>query len=209
MVDDIIIRKSSMAFLFGTDLESNKNRIDIKLAADKAYGDMARHTLNLKEKGKRNVLKDAAMEMIFDSIQIKEKTRLTSSEYDKWHKDTCDELKRIYANQVVNSTGTLTYGQAQKWLNMTVKYLFYIYSLYQFDEIDGDFFKHAHVPLDSIMYSIIETELHIDKPKTSWSKTDDYGEYLKYQNYIRRAILDFEYFDQPISPLEWEMLNWK
>jgi hypothetical protein len=43
---------------------------------------------------------------------------LSQETFDNIHKGICDELKRIYG------AFGFTYGQAQKWINMTLKYYY-------------------------------------------------------------------------------------
>lgn len=208
---DDYLKKTLMMLLFRNDLYSSDKRIDINLASQKAYGDMARHTLHLKEEADRDNLKKSGMEVLFNTICEAEKTITTVGEFNTWHRKVCNQLRKVYENSTTAKCGTLTYGQAQKWINMTIKYLLIIYELYGFDEAWNEFFKSAHIPIDSIMYKTVKNELHVDPPKESWSKLDDYSEYLEYQNSIRQAVEKVRCssnccFD-PV-PLMWEMENW-
>lgn len=89
------------------------------------------------------------------------------------------------------------YGQSQKWLNMTIKYL-YILGECSFDGI----FEYLHVPLDNYIMNVAQKELGISRPKIAWSRWDDYtGQYEAYQRALRARILDF-------PPLRWEFKYW-
>ena len=42
------------------------------------------------------------------------------SAFDSWHRKLSDEIKMIYQSYGIE----FSYGQAQKWINMTIKYLY-------------------------------------------------------------------------------------
>lgn len=49
-------------------------------------------------------------------------------DFDEWHKNLCEDLVDDYENAFKNAfsekcTNIFTYGNAQKWVNMTLKYL--------------------------------------------------------------------------------------
>lgn len=62
---------------------------------------------------------DNLLKTRFDSLKNQEITR--QDDFDKLHKIICDEMISIF-----KIGDGLTYGQAQKWLNMTVKYVYII-----------------------------------------------------------------------------------
>ncbi|SEQ38910.1 hypothetical protein SAMN02910369_01673 [Lachnospiraceae bacterium NE2001] len=89
--------------------------------------------------------------------------------FDKWHYSLYKELDSIYLGKN-NEKGTFSFGIAQKWINMTIKYIsiFYISILYDFDisgikEIDtskiyrlinySDFF---HIPIDGYILNALK-----------------------------------------------------
>lgn len=70
---------------------------------------------------------------------------LTQVEYDVWHKNLCNQISACYESYKIE----LSVGQAQKWLNMTIKYLY----------IRGgtdlsNMFRYCHVPLDNYVFDI-------------------------------------------------------
>ena len=89
-----------------------------------------------------------------------------------------------------------SYGQAQKWINMTIKYL-YILEVQSFDGV----FEYLHIPIDNYIYDSVENLLGIPTPKQAWSRLDDYDWYLYYQEAIREKL-------SGISPLRWEFREW-
>lgn len=97
-------------------------------------------------------------------------------EYDKWHKNCCDEL--ITAFQDFN----FFYGQAQKWINMTMKYLFVLDS-----RLVDDKYQYFHVPIDNIILNYLKPY----KPprfSSAWSRIDDYSDYIRFQNWFRERF---------------------
>lgn len=81
-------------------------------------------------------------------------------DYDSWHDELCKKLQGIYDKRLI---GLLTYGQAQKWVNMAAKYLL-VFAII-FGSMDDpkklqfipEFFREEaaiqklHIPLDSFI----------------------------------------------------------
>jgi hypothetical protein len=99
---------------------------------------------------------------------------------------------------------TFSYGQAQKWLNMTLKYML----IAQSGELDvgwekslnNKIVRSLHVPVDKYILDIAEKELEVLPPEGAWS-TWDYEEYETYQKDLRSEIKEK-------SPIEWEFTAW-
>ena len=132
--------------------------------------------------------------------------------FDKEHNRICEEIIKTYSE-----ISEFTYGQAQKWLNMMLKYVLLI-------EENSALKSYLHIPVDSyIMQSvgsdnpklkyclklecIPQKNCTVDKYSEStskpWSKWD-YEEYIAFQNSIRTAIAESDYN----SPIEWENEAW-
>jgi hypothetical protein len=67
---------------------------------------------------------------------------IQQADFDRWHRTTCDNLISVYGN-----TFPFTAGEAQKWVNMSLKY---IYTMGE-DRIPGFGAAYAfcHAPLDN------------------------------------------------------------
>lgn len=52
-------------------------------------------------------------------------------DYGKWHDCMCDRLCEIYKENEFEKVPIFSYGNAQKWVNMTVKYLCVFYNIYE------------------------------------------------------------------------------
>lgn len=152
-------------------------KFDISEGYDKAgiktaYNDFVRtlRTDNLKEKKSKTekfLLKELK-ELI--SLDIKKQ-----EEFDEKHRELC-ELKKEW--------NEFSYGQIQKWVNMSLKYWF----LFGGDKIANieKNAKYFHIPIDSIIKEIAFGEKRNQADYKSWSKIENYKEYFKYQDIFRK-----------------------
>lgn len=146
-----------------------------------AYRDLCRTLRGIAGKDPTGQLLATASRLLHDAIEDAVKTRKTQAEFDAWHKTTCEALKATYDGKF----DTFNYGQAQKWLNMSVKYC----ALLGDRRVPGGnvFFDLGHVPIDSVILRVLRKEpdfprtLHLDP----WSGIDDYGQYMEFQKWIR------------------------
>ena len=112
--------------------------------------------------------------------------------YDLWHEKVCSRLRETYRRAGV----TFYYGQAQKWVNMTWKYLYILG-----EEIPEPLFACLHVPVDNYIFDAAKRRLAVERPKICWSRWDSYEEqYLAYQKRLREKIIG--------APLRWEFDAW-
>ena len=119
---------------------------------------------------------------------------LTQVDYDEWHKGLCQRIVAIYKLYGLE----FSVGQAQKWLNMTVKYL-YIYGGVDLSSI----INYCHIPLDNYVFNIAKRIFNISLPNKRWSRITDYNEYMDYQYKLRYSI-----HAASMIPLKWEFENW-
>ena len=99
--------------------------------------------------------------------------------FDAWHRTSRHQLRRFYRSNGFNS---FTIGQAQKWLNMSLKYVFALGErrLPRFDR----FYRFAHVPIDNVLLSRLTT-FEIQGPRSPWSRVDRYDTYFRLQRAVR------------------------
>ena len=188
-MENITVCKESFEFLKYM-LFGSWNSIYIA-ASERAYRDMCR-TLRLDGTDSTG-LRDAV-----DKILEKEISDVLcrgfsgQEEYDLWHREICFKIQKIYID---NSIG-LTVGQAQKWLNMTMKYLFVA-------NVPGtaEVFRFCHVPIDSYIINAVEKQLGVKRFDTPWSKISDYETYIDFQKCLRKML-------EGKAPLEWEFGTW-
>lgn len=166
----------------------------IEVASNRAYRDMCR-TIKFNGLSEENRLKLRKKVKDDFKTEIDNLTLKIQGDFDKWHEQLCKKIIDEYKKSKIQ----LSYGQAQKWVNMTIKYL-YILEVegYTFDSI----FEDLHIPIDNYVFDAVEKELGIKRPADAWSKLDK-KEYLKYQEDIREELRK-----KNSSPLIWEFENW-
>lgn len=166
---------------------------------------------------KNNLIKNI-FKNILSPIKTKEgEISFKNSDFDDWHKAKCEEIINFMNNsidksntKILNKKEKFTIGQAQKWVNMTLKYLWLLNAL-----PTGVEPEYLHVPIDSYIIEIaydnknkFENALGLleEKPKKSWSKLSEYEEYFKIQEAIREAIKTNA--TNETIPIKWESLAW-
>jgi len=116
--------------------------------------------------------------------------------FDKWHETSCQRLSAIYEKHNQDFFA----GQAQKWINMTFKYIFTLAALGE-KQLSGfgKVYPFCHAPIDTILIARLDSEKY-DIPwphQCTWSRLDEYDKYLAYQERIRRKFslvpLDVEF----------------
>lgn len=125
-----------------------------------------------------------------------EKT-LNKEEFDNWHCGLCNLITNIdLQNGVLKENEVFHYGQAQKWINMSIKYML-VMGLWD-DQLNANL-SHYHIPLDSYILNAAEDKLGLAKPKKVWSRLDE-ETYKDYQQRIRGLLI--------CPPIEWEWGTW-
>lgn len=132
-------------------------------------------------------------------------------DFDTWHDGRCAQIicqmNTPYDDgrkKFLKDGFTFTYGQAQKWVNMTLKYLWLL------DMLPEDLTaKSLHVPIDSFILKKMQEDVdEIRKDGDtykykgkSWSQLDDYDVYLDIQAKIGQIA-------GKTFPIEWEGSAW-
>ena len=161
--------------------------------------------------------------------------------FEEWHKEICREMTECYETVKMKSSqdgSAFTYGNAQKWLNMTIKYLFIVNSVMEmlgtakvfrdfyknkFEKFEGDF----HVPIDSYIIeslwdkkaTVEETSEWLSLKKGKTLKDGTLGAYStdKYTVWSRFGAGDYQKIKKHIadkvskegvSPMRWENEKW-
>lgn len=141
-----------------------------KAGIKRAYLDFNR---TLHKKGEtddeRKLKKNKTEKYLIPQLKnLLEKQILTQNEFDIEHKKITLNLVEFWSK--------LTIGQAQKWINMTLKYwLLFGESRLHNIEKNARFF---HIPIDSYVQKGMFKETN---PKP-WSKITEYETYMNYQN---------------------------
>jgi hypothetical protein len=117
----------------------------------------------------------------------------TQALFDAWHHESVDMLKRVASERGFS----LSVGQAQKWINISVKYAIALGER----RVPGFFrvYDVAHVAIDSVVLGRL-TELGMPPLGCAWSKIPDYSQYLAVQEWVRKHF--------PTVPVEAEYDLW-
>lgn len=166
-----------------------KNKDYLENCLDRAYRDFNR-TLHgfYKHKHKEIILIEAKKYLKEELIKIRYSEKVILQEdFDRWHKSVCYGLKNIFSKYEYLD---FYVGQAQKWINMSLKYIF----LHDETRLNGfnSIYEYCHIPIDNIILSKIDYNF-----STAWSRINDYDIYLDFQKYIRKIVLEE-------SPLDFE-----
>jgi hypothetical protein len=137
-----------------------------KAGIKRAFLDFSR-TLKIQDDN-RSILKANAENFILTQLKKATQTDFNSQEeFDNFHKLSCEKL--------ISTWTELKYGQAQKWINMTLKYWLLLGDK-RIEGIERNA-KYFHIPIDSY----VQKGMFDEKYPNAWSKIDDYETYLNYQ----------------------------
>ncbi len=132
----------------------------------RAFLDFSR-TLKIVDENRRT-LKQNAENYILTQLQTLLETKINSqSEFDEQHEILTENLTKTWSE--------LTYGQAQKWINMTLKYWLLLGEV-RINKIERNA-QYFHIPIDSY----VQKGMFKEKSPKPWSKISNYDDYFKYQ----------------------------
>jgi hypothetical protein len=162
----------------------------------------------LDPKLKTIVLKGAKAQVkqAFETLRAKHPAKTDAKrllEFDTWHSASCDALISYYNKALDRLTVVrLTYGQAQKWLNMTLKYC-WVCGGPELQWLEP-WFRSAHIAVDEVILVAAEKEgVVTGRPCPKWSKWNSGPQYDCFQKTVRNAAAI-----QNKSPLELEFDWW-
>lgn len=164
---------------------------------------------------RKNQVTDSIRKMVEELLRQKP---LTADVYDKYFYQTCDNIISIFDGTTEHPGNSLCFGQAQKWVNMTMKNL-YVYSKSKPEcELDLEpLLPFMHVPIDNYILDIVcgnkpkmcwidsgAVTYGLTRPETAWSLWD-VAAYQAFRDELNRCIC--KNFQQ-IPPLRWELRHW-
>lgn len=189
----------------------------LRKCADRAYLDLCR-TIKFKtdDRNVKTEYKAKICGMLVKEYDVLlnavESSDDKQNAFDSEHNRICEEIIKAYSE-----ISEFTYGQAQKWLNMMLKYVLLV-------EGDSVLKSYLHIPVDSYIMQTVGA----DNPKLKhclklecvpkkdgtvgkysesnskpWSKWN-YDEYIAFQNAVRTAVSESDYN----FPIEWENDAW-
>lgn len=97
----------------------------------------------------------------------------SQKDFDSLHQELCDSL--------IGTWSILTYGQAQKWINMTLKY-WLVLGEHRIKNIEKNA-RFFHIPIDSY----VQKGWFQEKKPKAWSKINNYDDYMEYQKKHRAS----------------------
>ena len=151
-------------------------RIDpIEASINRAYRDFNRTAPlgNNETKIERDKSKIRIVDLMKKKIEFILKHKFKNQDkFDSYNKKTCKEIQKEW--------GILTFGQIQKWVNMSLKYCL-IFGEKRINGIAKNYI-FFHIPIDRI---ILEKIFEEKNPK-AWSKIKDYNIYFEYQITFRQ-----------------------
>jgi len=125
-------------------------------------------------------------------IQLLRITKPVSNEsYNEWHRETIVRIQSAWGNYF-----HLHYGQAQKWINILIKY----YSALGNDGRYPEMLHHQdalHVPIDNVVYNLLRTandirygsgtvrDWFLGQRFPAWSRIPDIHCYMRLQKLLR------------------------
>ena len=132
----------------------------------RAFIDFSR-TLKILDSN-RATLRQNAEKFIFEKLsQVTHTICKDQREFDKFHKETCEQLIDVWKE--------LKVGQTQKWINMTLKY-WLLLGEKRIKGIENNA-RYFHIPIDSY----VQKGMFEEKYPNAWSKIDNYEIYMDYQ----------------------------
>ena len=213
-----------------TPKDAVSNRENAKMiCAQRAYLDLCRtlkyfkNTDESKNDPDYQTLKETFIECIKKHIchQINRLFK-DKEDFDTWHKTVCDGIVesaqrcedkkggQLFKNKEKGTGRAFYYGQAQKWLNMTLKYML-LMGLWNDDiQVIEDGEKPLHVPVDDYIMDAaackgkkIKSLLtdRVRKNESPWSRWS-YDTYIEFQVQIRGKAGDYK------TPMGWEQKAW-
>ncbi|AYO14210.1 hypothetical protein D0812_07220 [Vibrio owensii] len=162
---------------------------------ERAYRDFNRTLHDFAKLENKEEVKESATNLIVASFKSIKTSKIScQSEFTEWHKNLCYQLKEVYEK---GNYRDFHIGQAQKWINMTFKYIYTHGNTY----LSGyDFlYKFCHVPIDNILLKELKP-YSPPKLETAWSRINSYSTYMEFQDW-------FSKFDK--LPLDVEFKVWR
>lgn len=153
----------------------------------RAFLDFSR-TLKIQDDNSTTLKQNAEKLILSKLSELTQTNFLDQIEFDKFHEATCEQLIEVWSE--------LKFGQAQKWINMTLKY-WILFGDKRKTGIEKNA-KYFHIPIDSY----VQKGMFDEKYPSAWSKIDDYETYMNYQRQHRKKqtenypiIEEFNFFN--------------
>lgn len=167
----------------------------LKLCVRRAYLDLNRTMHGFAQHSSAKRLREEAHRKLALQVIALKQVKAGQKSFDAWHFRCCANMREHYRE---GGFGLFTYGQAQKWVNMTLKYVFVLGE----ERLAGflPYYSFAHIPIDNVFVAAAKAVGASELP-TPWSRLDDYATYLALQKGYRKMFA-------PSAPLAAEFRLW-
>lgn len=174
----------------------------LTVCAERAYRDMNR-TLRFADGTNHDDFRDAVCETVVEFAQklIACETRQT---YDETFQKACESIQKTAQTGCALSRD-LTYGQAQKWLNMTMKYAWLM------ERVNGTW---LHIPIDNVIMEKLSQTFGVQFPREKNGALRPYSKYSKlaWSNWSKedyeKVLEDIRNKVKEQCPIQWENDAW-
>jgi hypothetical protein len=165
----------------------------------RAYRDMNRTLRGFAKTSESEKIRAQGSDVVrsfLTSLLTAQKGALVQVSFDDNHAAACRQLCAMFSDA---GFGDFRVGQAQKWINMALKYVF----VFGEERLSGYALSYrlAHIPLDNIILERLRP-LGVPQLTTSWSRVSSYGEYMAVQKWVRSTFPDS-------APLAVEFALWQ
>ena len=109
-------------YLLRLAFNSNVESDPLSVCVDTAYLDFNRTLHGISKLTNGEKLHTDAVDVLMNSLaelRATLKAEIDQTTFDNWHEATCSKLISVYTG-----SHTVYWGQAQKWVNMTLKYVY-------------------------------------------------------------------------------------
>jgi len=142
----------------------------LEACVHRAYLDFSRTLHGIRNHPEKEILFKLAKNKVIETItKIKDIKFKNQSNFDNFHKKSLLEIRKIYRD---NNFNGFYIGHSQKWINMTLKYVFTMKE----KRIPGykHIYQYSHVPIDNIIKKKLKQYGFKGLKKRTWSRIDDY-----------------------------------
>jgi len=171
----------------------------IKDCVRRAHLDLSRTVHGINQDGVAKTLRWTCHELV--ERLLREATLVSvpwsQESFDAWHREACARVTEHFCE---NGYATFFAGQAQKWINMAIKYALTLDAVGMLHvEHSSALRQVAHVPIDNFIVGALK-RLGVKPIEGSWSRIAAYDAYMTYQQDVRSrfpgsALLDVEFHE--------------
>lgn len=177
------INKFLVRVYFGEIKKGNLSNNIILLAIKRAYLDFCRTLRDFKLEHRHDkIITESEEYLLSTTVELLSQQEHGRKFYNEWHKQTCERLITFFPK----TKNYFHYGQAQKWVNMTLKYLFTLMRLdflKEYEENIKNYYPFFHVPIDKNILNQLQ-KMGCPQRVEVWSKIN-YEQYILIQKWIK------------------------